>query len=571
MSRSGNDRSALQAAGLRSASGLRRKRVVRFCGAWMACLLAQAVSAQPVPPVPPQNPQTPSKIALGKALFWDEQLSLTGTVACGTCHRPQAGGSDPRTALAGFDTVHPGPDGQFETADDIHASPGVALHGADGHYLPSDHFGLRPQVGRRKAPDIHAAAFAPRLFWDGRAEGPFVDPDSGAILIPSGGALEIQSLQPLIDTAEMGHAGNTLQGAAERIEAVRPLALARGLPAELADFIAGRDYPALFAEVFGTPEISAARIAFALASYQRELNRTIVPFDLELQGIPTLTAQELEGRQQFQRLFCHFCHEGARHTDNSFRYIGVRPVDEDLGRFVQTGNPNQRGAFKVPSLRNVALRAPYMHNGGLATLDEVLSFYVRGGDFDAPNKDGLIAPLFLNATERTDLLAYLVNALTDPRIAAELPPFDRPTLYGESQRVPRIEGVGRPGAFGEPEIGALEPALIGNQNFTLTLQRVPVGVPATLVVGRTDPGLQDAVPTGDFASITAITLANDALDGGYLSTQLDLAVDPALAGLALYGRYYVTDQAAAGGLSISRAFRITLFGGPDEVLLDGFE
>jgi cytochrome c peroxidase len=560
-----------QQAGRVPACCLRGCSLPALLAGLLAFALGQPAAAQRTPPVPAQNPQTPAKIALGKTLFWDEQLSLTGTVACGTCHRPQAGGSDPRTAIDGPHTVHPGPDGQLETADDIHASAGVPSHGADGHYLPIDHFGLRPQVGRRKAPDIHDAAFASRLFWDGRAEGPFIDPDSGAVLIPSGGALEIQSLQPLIDRAEMGHAGNTLQGASARIENARPLALATDLPPELADFIGGRDYQALFAQVFGTPEISAARIAFALASYQRELNRTIVPFDLELQGIPTLTAQELEGRQQFQRLFCHLCHQDARHTDDSFRYIGVRPVDEDLGRFVRTGNANHRGAFKVPTLRNVALRAPYMHNGGLGSLDEVLSFYVRGGDFDAPNKDGLIAPLFLSESERADLLAYLVNALTDPRIAAELPPFDRPTLYSESTRVPRIEGAGRPGAFGVPEIGALEPALLGNRNFTVTLQRVPVGVQATLVVGRVDPGLRDTIPTADFANISATTQADAALDGGYLSTQLDLSGNPMLGGQTLYGRYYIADPAAESGLSISRYFRITVFGDPDQLLLDGFE
>ncbi len=552
-------------------SAAHSRAVIRLVAKIVVCCLAQASWAQQAVPVPPQNPQTPAKIALGKALFWDEQLSLTGTVACGTCHRPQAGGSDPRTPVAGLGSIHPGPDGRFETDDDVHGSAGVPAHGADGDYQPTALFGLRPQVGRRKAPDIHDAAFAPRLFWDGRAEGAFVDPDTGIVLIAAGGALEIQSLQPLIDSAEMGHAGSTLQGASARIESVRPLALASGLPSELRDFIGERDYPALFAQVFGTPEISAARMAFALASYQRELNRTIVPFDLELQGIPTLNAQELEGRQQFQRLHCHMCHAGARHSDNSFRYIGVRPVEDDLGRFILTGNVNHRGAFRVPTLRNVALRAPFMHNGGLASLNEVLSFYVRGGDFDAPNKDGLIAPLFLSATERVDLLAYLVNALTDPRIASEQPPFDRPTLYTESDRVPRIEGSGRSGAFGEPEIGALEPALFGNANFTVTLQRVPVGAQATLVVSRVDPGLQDMTPIGDFANITATTLADEALVGGYLSNQLDLSDSAMLGGQTLFGRYYIADPAADAGLSISRSFRITVFGDPDELLVTGFE
>ncbi|MCB1628696.1 MAG: hypothetical protein KDI48_13305, partial [Xanthomonadales bacterium] len=388
-----------------------------MAGVW-ALLTASLVQAQALgpPPVPPQNPQIPAKIALGKVLFWDEQLSVTGTVACGSCHRPQASGSDPRTPLAGLASTHPGPDGQFGSDDDIHGSAGVPAHVAEGDYYPIAHFGLAPQVGRRKSPSIYDAAFAPRLFWDGRAEGRFVDPDSGIELIPSGAALENQALQPLVDTAEMGHVGNQFADAAARIDGALPLQFASDLPTELVSFIADRDYRQLFDEVFGTPQVSAARIAMALASYQRELAKTVVPWDLEQQGIPTLTAQELEGRQQFQRLRCQFCHAGPRHADNSFRYIGVRPVDEDLGRFEVTGSSSQRGAFRVPSLRNIALRGPFMHNGGLATLGEVLDFYVRGGDFDAPNKDGLIAPGFLSESQKVDLLAYLEGALTDPRI-----------------------------------------------------------------------------------------------------------------------------------------------------------
>lgn len=521
------------------------------------------------PPIPPQNPQSAEKILLGKALFWEEQLSLTGTVACGTCHRNQAGGSDPRTALV--PTLHPGPDGLLGSEDDIRGSAGVIAHDGSGNLQPSALFGLQPQVGARLAPGVYDAAFAPRLFWDGRAEGQFVDPDSGQTLIPSGGALEIQALQPLVNSAEMGHVGSLMSAAPERIVGVIPLALATELPPDLAAFIGLRGYRSMFAEVFGTPEISAARIAFAIASYQRELAQTQVPFDLEMQGIPTLTAQELEGRQQFQRLRCQFCHGGARHADNSFRYIGVRPVDEDLGRFAQTGNPNHRGAFRVPSLRNVALRGPYMHNGGLATLDEVLSFYVRGGDFDAPNKDGLIAPGFLNDTERADLLAYLTGALTDPRIAAELPPYDRPTLYTESNRVPSIVGAAVAGELGAPLIAALEPPLIGNRNFTVTLSNVAVGAQATLVVSRSDPGTGANIPSGDFANLGGIAVGVDGFANGYLSTQVDLSNDPDIAGQSLFGRYYVADASAPNGLAISQAFQITVFGELDLFLRDGFE
>lgn len=541
---------------------------------WMLFAFAFALPAQAQlgpPPVPPQNPMTAEKVLLGKALFWEEQLSLTGTVACGTCHRNQAGGSDPRTALAGPASVHPGPDEQFGTRDDIHGSAGVVAHDQGGNLRPAPYFALQPQVGGRLAPSVYDAAFAPRLFWDGRAEGAFVDPDTGQTLIPSGGALEIQSLQPLVNTAEMGHAGNLMEHAAERIVGVIPLALATDLPPELAAFIGQRGYPALFAETFGTPEVTEARIAFALASYQRELSKTVVPWDLESQGTPTLTAQELEGRLQFQRLRCQLCHAGARHADNSFRYIGVRPVDEDLGRFNQTGNANHRGAFRVPSLRNVALRGPFMHNGGLATLDEVLSFYKRGGDFDAPNKDGLIGALFLNDTERADLLAYLTGALTDPRILAEQPPYDRPTLYSESDRVPELLGAGSGGGLGVPRISALEPPHVGNQNFTIALSEVAVGAQATLVLSYSDPGVQATVPVAEFASYSAVAVPMVGFSNGYLSAQVDLSAVPAGSGQTLYGRYYVVDPSAPNQLAVSEAIRFSLFGSLDRFLADGFE
>lgn len=104
----------------------------------------------PPPPVPAENPQTPAKIALGTALFCDEQLSKTGTVACGTCHMPRARGSGPRTRTPNAASVHPGPDALFNTADDIVGSISVPRHDGNGLYLFDSSFGMAPQVGRRR-------------------------------------------------------------------------------------------------------------------------------------------------------------------------------------------------------------------------------------------------------------------------------------------------------------------------------------------------------------------------------------------------------------------------------------
>ena len=553
----------------------------RFCGLLLliglfaaATAIAQGPPPPPPlgpPPIPPGNPQTPAKIALGKTLFWEEQLSVTGTVACGSCHSPNAAGADARTRFALAATINPGADGVIGTDDDIHASAGVPAHAQSGLYQPSLRFGLRPQVGGRKSPSAINAAYAPLLFWDGRAGGSFSDPLTGQVLIPVGGALENQALGPLLDTAEMAPSGAVIAGLAQRIQNVRPLALAPVVPAALSSWIARRAYPALFAEVFGTTEITPARIAFAIASYERTLNANQTPFDAENGGTPSLTAQELQGRQVFVANDCAACHAGPLLSDNQFSYIGVRPTSEDPGRFAQTGNPQDRGAMRTPGLRNVADRAPYMHNGRFATLEEVVDFYLRGGDFDAPNKDPRVQPRALTAQQRAALLAFLRRPLTDPRVAVETAPFDRPTLYSESSRVPVIIGSGRAGSGGaQPQISAIEPPLIGSSNFTVAITQGLGGALATLVVASSDPGVQSSIPAGEFAELS-VALAGSGAGQGYGSVNLALPDRPGMLGSTLYGRVYIADPGAANGYAVTPAFQIAVFGESDLLGQSGFE
>ncbi len=524
------------------------------------------------PPIPAGNPQSVAKINLGKALFWDEQLSITGTVACGSCHRPSNAGTDPRSLFVNAGSTHPGPDGAFGNADDVQGSAGVPAHDGAGTYHASASFGMQPQVGRRKSPSTINSAYAPLLFWDGRAGTSFSDPITGQILIAQGGALENQALAPLLDTSEMAAQGAVVGGIAGRIINVRPLALANNIPAALLAWINGRGYPALFAESFGTAEVSPARIALAMASYERTLNATQTPIDQQFAGQQVLTQLELDGQQVFVANDCAGCHAGNRFTDDNFRYIGVRPVNDDLGRFAQTNNNADRGAFRVPSLRNVAMRAPYMHNGRFGTLDAVVEFYNRGGDFNAPNKDPRVRPRNLSQQQKTALLAFLRRPLTDPRVAAELPPFDRPTLYTESNHVPSIVGSAAAGSNGiAPTIIAIEPPQLGNANFTVGIANAMGGATATLVVHSSDPGIQSSIPTGDFANLIT-TLSGSGAGTGSASLQLDLGNDPALLGQTLYGRYYIADAAAINALSVTPAFRITVFGvAPTLLMADGFE
>lgn len=380
----------------------------------------------PPPPVPAANPQSSSKIVLGKFLFWDAQLSSDDSVACGTCHLPEFGGSDPRSMNSVG--VNPGFDGVFGTADDIGGSPGVSAElcgvGFEAHPI----FGDERQVTGRKTPTMIGAAYSTTLFWDGRATGQFLDPETGALVIGQGGALESQAVEPILSTIEMSCDGRTWEDVRNKLEFVEPAGLALSRTPDMnAALTSNPDYPSLFQAAFGTADITAARIGMALASYQRTLVPNQAPFDAFITNGPSaLTPLQNQGNQLFAQN-CLPCHGGALQTDNQFHNVGVRPLAEDTGRQDITGNPADAGRFKTPTLRNVGLRAPYFHNGGKTTLLEVVQFYNNGGDFLA-NQSPLIQPLGLNPGQINAIVHFLDTALTDPRVEQKLPPFDHPEL-----------------------------------------------------------------------------------------------------------------------------------------------
>jgi cytochrome c peroxidase len=427
------------------------------------------------PPVAPAgNPVTTDKTQLGKVLFWDEQLSSTRTVACGTCHQPAAGGSDPRSTPS---TLHPGPDGVFGNGDDIVGSPGVISTDERGLQQLADFFGISEQVTGRYSPSVINSAYPPDLFWDGRATGTFTDPVSGAVVLASGAALESQAAGPPTSSVEMAHAGRDWTAVASRIAHAKPLTLSPSVPADLSAWIAGRSYEQLFQAAFGSSGVTPSRIVMAIATYERSLVSNQSPIDAFIARTPgALTAQEQEGLNLFRTHGCAGCHSGNRFTDDAYHYIGVRPQGEDLGRSTVTGINGNRGQFKTPTLRNVALRGEYMHNGRFGTLEEVVEFYDRGGDFNAPNKPPVIQPLGLTTAEKAALVAFLGRPLTDPRVAAETGPFSRPALSAGTAASPRIVGeVVADEAGNLPLMTAVEPALAGSANFTVGLSRLPVG------------------------------------------------------------------------------------------------
>ena len=413
-----------------TAAPSRRPAGRRLVVAWLvtaSTLTAVAAFALPRVPVPAENPITEPKRVLGKILFWDEQLSSDDTVACGTCHRPASGGADPRFGR------HPGIDPG--TIDDVLGSPGIVSLDRDGRPLEHPLFGRGPQVTARAAPSNFGALWADELFWDGRASGVFRDPVSGEVLIERHGALESQAAATLMNDAEMSSRGRTWADLTEKLERARPLALATEWPADVRDAIeAHGDYPALFAAAFGSPAITPARIAFALATYQRTLVADRTPWDRYQDGDDgALGERERRGWEAFKALRCTACHVPPLFTNDEYFSIGLRHSVHDAGRAGVTGRAEDAGDMKVPSLRNAGLRPRFMHTGQFSSLGEAIGFYRTGPPSDERDAlpDGSTYTFNMSAVMERDLLEFLGNALTDPRVRDERFPFDRPRLASE--------------------------------------------------------------------------------------------------------------------------------------------
>lgn len=388
----------------------------------LALAFWQAHAAMPPPPVPPGNPITPAKAVLGKILFWDEQLSSDNTVACGTCHLPDFAGSDPRPG------THPGPDASFGTPDDIFGSAGVPLMSPAIVPIVAPFFGLDPQVTERSSPLLFANQYGPTQFWDGRAGSAFV---TSTVVLPFNASLENQALGPLTNDVEMGHQGRVLADVVAKLGVITPMELSPVLTPGIAAALAGSPtYPALFQMAFGSPAITDARIAMAIATYERTLIPNQTPWDQFMAGSTTaMTPQEVAGWNAFNTSACATCHRPPLFTDNAFHNIGVRPPAEDLGLMNTTGLFSDRGKFKTPSLRNTGLKIEYMHQGGYTNLGQVLNHYQALGPVPFPDNLSGALPIALPPPDVPLIIQFLQNALTDPRTASNSPPFDRPGLH----------------------------------------------------------------------------------------------------------------------------------------------
>jgi cytochrome c peroxidase len=529
-------------------------------------VLCGAAAAQlGAPWVPPQNPLTPAKIVLGKILFWEEQLSSDDSVACGTCHTPEFGGTDGRITAG----LHPGPDGAFGTADDIRGSGGVVHQATNGDFTPAAPFGLHQQATRRTSPSFLAAAHFTELFWDGRAPQQFDDPETGALLIPYGAALENQAIGPILDSVEMGHDGRTWHDVRTKLQATAPLRLATALPSDVqAALQQNPTYPLLFTAAFGDPAITGARLGMALASYQRTLNPDDTPWDRYMAGNPgAMTPGEKNGWTAFQNQGrCSACHWAPLFSDDLYHNLGLRFGAEDIGRALVSPIPEDFAAFKTPTLRNAGLRPRLFHNGQSPALGDpaqatdpasTLNIYFQGGGVDPSNLDVFLVPLGQLGVPIGDVALiqdFVRTALTDQRAALALPPFDHPTLRSLVTAPPRV--------FGPFAVGASEPFLIdtvptfpGNAAFKLGLAAGDGPGVALLTYGfqsfephATVLGLPWHV---DVQGWMVFALGGQPGEPGHATWRLALPNDPTLATVPFYFQLFAADALAPTGIAAS--------------------
>ena len=359
-------------------SSLRWIALLSAFGLGVACPSGGLAAAPPLglPAMrpPAENPEDAKKISLGRKLFFDRRLSFNGTLSCAMCHIPEQGFT------------------QHELRTPV---------GIEGRFV------------KRNAPSLYNVGYRQRLFHDGREF-----------------SLENQVWEPLLRANEMG---NPSMGVV--IERLRE----------------APDYRGLFTAAFGRGP-GAETIGQALASYQRSLVSANSPFDRWYFGRDTqaLGAAAQRGFALFKSSGCGGCHvvqsDYALFTDGGFHDTGIgyaramntaaagsrrvrlapgvevvptvefaRPEANDLGRYEATGRTEDRWRYLTPSLRNVALTAPYMHDGSLPDIASVLEFYNAGG-VPHPALDPRIQPLGLNGSQLQDLEEFL-RSLTGDNIA----------------------------------------------------------------------------------------------------------------------------------------------------------
>lgn len=313
----------------------------------------------PIPDLPLDNPLLVSRVDLGEKLFHDASLSRDGTISCASCHDFALAFSDARTFS----------------------------EGVDGH------------TGARHSMPLFNLAWKQRFFWDGSA--------------PS---LREQVLDPLQDPREMGE---TLENVARKAE--------ENYPNEFAKAFGNSDSTNNKSDDVQKTEVTAEKVALALEAYLLSLTSYQSRFDQAMKGEVELSKEEQRGFELFFSEYeprsgsygadCFHCHGGALFTDHRFHNNGLGGHD-DIGLEATTWKRSDRYKFSTPSLRNIALTAPYMHDGRFGSLEEVLEHY-NSGVLRTENLDPNLAKhpkggLNLPKSDIDALIAFL-KTLTDPQ------------------------------------------------------------------------------------------------------------------------------------------------------------
>jgi cytochrome c peroxidase len=307
---------------------------------------------------------------LGRVLFYDNQMSVNNSVSCGTCHKQAYGFADNVAFSRGFDN-------QLTSRNS----------------LPIQNLGVSSGIFQGDP-----IFFAPRLFWDGREQN-----------------LNNMVLRPIINHVEMGITDTE--------------ALANKL-STLAY------YKPLFVNAFGSAEITPRKISDALTSFVSSINTNHTRLDMANQSGLQLSALELTGKNLFVQIYnCNTCHQvqmpnGYEVFGGVFSNIGLNEVYADEGLSKVTGKSTDAGKFKIPSLRNVAFTAPYMHDGRFSTLDEVMEHYSSeiadhpNLDFRLRDANGQADQKNISEFDKKAIIAFL-NTLTDTQVLTD-PKFASP-------------------------------------------------------------------------------------------------------------------------------------------------
>jgi cytochrome c peroxidase len=246
--------------------------------------------------------------------------------------------------------------------------------------------GIQGRRGARNSPTVLNSAYHSFQFWDGRAA-----------------TLEEQAIGPILNQVEMGMPSE--QALESKLNAIP-------------------GYKRQFQEVFGKPA-TAGDVARAIAAFERTLLAAEAPYDRFRSGNKVALSDSAQRGLKlfFGKAHCAACHVGPNFTDNAFHNIGVGMQNQnpDPGRQVISNLLGDRGTFKTPSLRDVARTSPYMHDGSLNTLDEVVKWYNNGGSKN-PQLDEEIYPLKLTDREQQDLITFLIEGLTSDAYPEIKPP-----------------------------------------------------------------------------------------------------------------------------------------------------